>query len=360
LERAFATASTSRFLYLPNHPIVGGRPKGILVTIYSLHPNRGKIQILATYSGSAAVTSSTVTSLDGPALAAPIVDALNRISACATVPVSVWDARGGGFRSYPSGHLAALTDRAAREELLTGRHSLWYELVKLLLHKALADLDEAAATAPAPVRTAIEEELGVEARGLRHELAEYAEGISPPETEDRRYWDFEAPFVVFDGGMDALSSDTRRRLNNAEEGVTAEQLRVGVGDLRLLVDAHALCVSDDAMLEVANFTIFDEPDGSDRNYLTVDAPHPNGAGPSSWRIEIGRWEPDDPDDEYGDATGRSLLCCACPTPPTASEIAEVLSQGAGRPEQLTAWAKTPVGQTLAGTTFVVTERNDDD
>src|SRR5882762_10364699 len=80
----------------------------------------GKVQILATYRGTTGVVSSTVTSVGDIALAGPIVDALNRISACATVPVSVHDMRARRVTSYPADHFAALTDRSARPDLLSG------------------------------------------------------------------------------------------------------------------------------------------------------------------------------------------------------------------------------------------------
>ncbi|MER7045093.1 hypothetical protein [Streptomyces jumonjinensis] len=63
------------------------------MTIYSQHATRGKTQILATYQGPDGVVSKTVTSLAEPRLAVPVVDALNRISAFATVPVSIHDRR---------------------------------------------------------------------------------------------------------------------------------------------------------------------------------------------------------------------------------------------------------------------------
>ncbi|WP_252991193.1 hypothetical protein [Streptomyces viridosporus] len=84
------------------------------MTIYSQHANRGKTQVLATYQGLDGVGSKTVTSLGDPSLAIPIVDALNRISALATVPVSVHDRRGQRADYYPRKHLAALTEAAAR------------------------------------------------------------------------------------------------------------------------------------------------------------------------------------------------------------------------------------------------------
>lgn len=101
------------------------------------------------------------------------MDALNRISASATVPVSIHDERPDRSSYYPSGHLATLTDSSRREDLLTGKgeHSLWYEYAMLMLHHALDDLDVAIASMPAPVQTAIAAELEAEARGLRAGLA---------------------------------------------------------------------------------------------------------------------------------------------------------------------------------------------
>ncbi|MBA9044308.1 MULTISPECIES: hypothetical protein [Streptomyces] len=97
------------------------------MTVYSQHANRGKSQILAIYQSADGVVSKTVTSLGDARLAAPIVDALSRISAVATVPVGVHDRRERRGRACPHQHLAALTDAAARAALLTGAHSLWYE-----------------------------------------------------------------------------------------------------------------------------------------------------------------------------------------------------------------------------------------
>jgi hypothetical protein len=325
------------------------------MTIYSQHPNRGKVQILATYQSSTGITSSTLTSLADAALATPIVDALNRISALATVPVSVHDARDGRFGYYPQRHLAALTDRGARADLINGAHSLWYELVNLLLYRALTDLDNAMAAAPPPVRTAIDAEMGTEVGELRDALAEFSEGVSPPETESPRYWNFESPFVAFDGGMDALSRETRESLDRLEKGITNEQREKAVPDLRLLVTAYAQYLGGPAVLETANFEIFNEPGDSDGYYLTVNAPQPGAEGASAWHVEIGRWEPDDPEDEESSsATGQTMLRCACVAPPAASEIADLLSRSE---EQLAAWAGTPVGAALTGTTFVVTEQH---
>jgi len=347
---------------LPMCPAVASAERGIRVTVYSQHSNRGKVQILATYRGPAGVTSSTVTSVDDAVLAAPIVDALNRISAYATVPVSVWDKRGGKFGSYPAGHLAALTDLSARRDLLEGAHSLWYEQVKTLLSHALTELDDAVAAVPPPVRKAITVELEAEARGLREASAEYSEGVPLPETENRREWESETPFVVVDSWTPGLSPDDREHLDSVEQDITQDQLRKGAADLRLLLDAFSQCVNEEARLLSDGFEITDDPYafGEDEYFLNVEAPMPNGAHDrDEWNIEISRWVPDDPEDEdASSATGESVLSCVRSAPPTVSEIVELLNCSGGRPEKLAAWAGTAVGDALDGTTFVVTKRYD--
>ncbi|WP_242889476.1 hypothetical protein [Actinomadura litoris] len=322
------------------------------MTIYSQHPNRGKVQILATYEGQAGTTSATVTSVADASLVTPIVDALNRISALATVPVSLRDLRTDRFARYPRTHLAALTDQSARTDLLKGSHSLWYEYVMWLLHGALADLDNALEEVPAPVRTAIEAELETEAGELCDALVEFSEGPTKREAEVRRYWDFEFPFVAFEGGTPALSREMREALDLLEEGITAERRESAVTDLRLLLAAHAQAAGGQARLEVGQLEIFDEPEVMKGYYLVVNAPRPDGRT-DDWRIEIGYWEPDDPDEEEcTSATGETVLFCELSARPTLSELAAVLNQNS---EQLAAWATTPSGERLAGTAFVVSK-----
>ncbi|MFC3897985.1 hypothetical protein ACFOWZ_41515 [Lentzea rhizosphaerae] len=331
------------------------------MTIYSQHPNRGKVQILATFRGPAGVVSSTITSVEDAALARPIVDALNRISACATVPVSVWDTRDDRHARYPREHLAALTDRTARADLLEGAHSLWYEQAKALLHEALADLDEATAVVPPPVGKAIAAELEAEVRGLDAAWTEYSEGVSAPEMESERCWDFQSPFVAFEGGVEGLSGEDRDRLNRLEHGATADEIRQGVEDMRLLQDAYRQTVND-AIVLLSEFSITDDPLGPSRYYLNVEAPRPNGEyGHVDWEVEIGQWDVDLDDPEHEDSTahGNSVLRCTRSTRPAIAEIIELLNHSGGRQEQLAAWAKTPVGEALAGTTFVVTKRFDE-
>lgn len=330
------------------------------MTIYSQHPSRGKVQVLATYRGDSGIASSTVTSVEGPKVATPIVDALNRISACVTTPVSVWDRRDDRIERYPSEHLAALVDRRVRADLLHSTHSLWYGYVKLLLHQALMDLDAALAAAPAPVRTAIIAELEAEERGLREALAEFTMGTEPPDRADRRLWDFEYPFVAFDDGLEQLSGDGRDSMNRLERGVGGEQIGKAVSDMRLMLDVYRRCTSSSVIfLDV--FTFSDDPVGGDRYYLNVEAPLPNGEHDRhEWCVEIGQWDIDldDPENDGKTATGEPVLVCSRASAPSVTDIVELLNQSGGRPEQLAAWALTPVGDKLANTTFVVTRRFD--
>ncbi|MFK0221590.1 hypothetical protein ACIQWN_25785 [Streptomyces vinaceus] len=327
------------------------------MTVYSRHASRGKTQILATYQEpGGGIVSSTVTSVADAALAAPIIDALNRISALATVPVSIHDVRERGVDSYPTKHLAALADSASRAALLSGAHSLWYEYACLHLHQALIDLEEAVAAVPEPSRIAIAAELETEARQLREALAEYEQGEDLPEVENRRYWDFGRPFVTYDGGVDVLSTETRERLNRIEEGITSEEREKAVADLRVLATAYERCTGVHGLLHFDYPEIFVEPGDSDGLYLSVCAPNPGEAGAEAWDIEIGRWEQDDPDEEYGTSTGLSVLRCALPASPRAEEIADLLDQLDQDPDLLAKWAESPVGSTLSGTGFVVTSR----
>src|SRR2546423_4583694 len=156
------------------------------MTIYCQPANRGKTQILATYHGPAGITSTTVTSVADTVLATPIVDALNRMSALATVPVSVYDMR-GNRQHYPRTHLAAFTQREVRADLLCGTHSLWYEYACVLLHTALTDLDGALAATPEPVRIAVQAEVDTEVRSLIAELDVYHGGGDDDDQEAEQW-----------------------------------------------------------------------------------------------------------------------------------------------------------------------------
>ncbi|KUL54917.1 hypothetical protein ADL22_02085 [Streptomyces sp. NRRL F-4489] len=332
------------------------------MTIYSQHANRGKTQILATYQGPGGLRSSTVTSLSSPALAAPVVDALNRISALATVPVSVHDRRDGDVDSYPTRHLGALTERSARAELLSGAHSLWYEYACMELHQALSDLDDALAVVPEPIRIAIDAELAEEARALREELAEYREGSPESEPEKRRHWDFGQPCVLYGGGVDMLSSEVREQLDRLEEGATPEERAKGIVNLRVLVGACSRFPDMIGGLESGNLEIFAEPYEEDGYYFSVQAPEVGEGGSDSWVIEIGRWEPDDPDEDYeecGSATGGTVLRCELSGTPSAEAIAGLLDRICEEPGLLAEWAGTRVGVELAGTGLLVTEVYED-
>ncbi|WTW98288.1 hypothetical protein OG216_35320 [Streptomycetaceae bacterium NBC_01309] len=112
------------------------------------------------------------------------------------------------------------------------------------------------------------------------------------------------------------------------------------------------------MLETEILVIFNEPYDSDGYFITVGTPQ-RESGNGAWRVEVSHWVPDDPDDEdCSSATSDRLLVCTLPTPPTAAEIADRPHRGEAHPDQLAAWARTPVGESLAGTGIVVTERDD--
>ncbi|WP_282202045.1 hypothetical protein [Kitasatospora fiedleri] len=328
------------------------------MTIYSQHANRGKSQILATYQAPDGVASSTVTSLSSPALAAPIVDALNRISALATVPLSVYDRRDRGFNDYPRTHLGALTNRDTRAALLSGTHSLWYEYTCLQLHQALSDLDDAVTAVPPPVLIAVDAELATEARELRDAMAEYAEGIPAPETATRRCWEFGRPFVAHDGGMRMLSREVRKQLDLLEKGLSPKERKQAIEDLRVMVTAYSRCSSEQATLDYAPLSIFTEPYDSDGYYMSVHAPEPGSKKDDSWEIEIGCWEPDDPADEEGSATTIAAIRCELPTSPDAAQLTDLLDKVEQRADLLAKWAESSVGATLDETEFVVTQGRD--
>lgn len=330
------------------------------MTIYSQHANRGKIQILATYQDSGGVVSKTVTSLADSRLAAPIVDALNRVSAFVTFPISIHDCRERRVRYYPLTHLAALTDVAGRADLLSGAHSLWYEYVCLRLHQALVDLESALVALPDTVSRAIRSELEVEERELRAALADYSGTSEEDEPEIERLWEFGHPFVKSDDGLDTLSDETREQLDDREAGFSAEEREKAVADLRVLVAVHSRVGDMRASLDDPSCRLFAEPYGSHGFYLTIEAPEPDDDD-ASWEIEIGLWEPDDPDEEYGEgtsATGNPVASCALPQAPSADELVRLLKSVDERPLLLAEWAETPVGAALAGTAMVVTSRHD--
>ncbi|WP_116043548.1 hypothetical protein [Amycolatopsis palatopharyngis] len=331
------------------------------MTIYSQHPQRGKVQILASYRAPGGVVSSTVTSVDSAMTATPLVDALNRISACASIPVSVYDMRGRGFNHYPEGHLAALTDLDARAGLLEGTHSLWYEQVMWLLHEALTDLYDATVSVPAPIRTAIDAELESEARWLRAALAEYAEGVEVPDDETRRTWDFEDPFVAFDGGWFGLGRRDRDLLDRLEADATGQELHDAIVDLRLLLDADAQLSTGDTRLQLDDLSITAEPEDPDGFFLNIEAPLPSGDyNRVQWGVAIDRWEADERDEEGypTDSHGEPVIRCVLAERPDATDIVALLKLTTSQ-EQLAAWAQTPVGETLANTAFVVTKRYND-
>jgi hypothetical protein len=303
------------------------------VTIYSQHSNRGKVQVLATYHTPAGLTSSTVTSVNDTATATPIVDALNRISACATIALSAFDRK---FRRYPADHLDALIDPNARPALLQGTHSLWYEYVKVLLHQGLLDLDEATGNLPAPIRTAVTAELITEGQQLH---ARYSDN-DVDDGDPRRLWDFGHPATLFGGGMEQLTDDYRERLNKSEKGYTAEHLRLAVESLRVLAEAHRQIDSDTCQFEPEYLTLNEDPYNEERYFVEVAAPDPEEPSSQAWTVTLTQWIPDneDFDEEGGTARGEQVLDCVLTKPLTADEIAALFKLCAERPHLLSGYS----------------------
>jgi len=354
--------ASDRALATTRHPLrltIGVPASGLAerkaapVTIYSQHPNRGKVQLLATYHTLAGLTSTTVTSVNDTATATPIVEALNRISAYATTVLSAHDRN---FHRYPTDHLDALVDPHARPSLLQGAHSLWYEYVKILLHQALLDLDEATANLPAPIRTAITAELSAEAQ-------HFQDMPSKPDAADgddqQRLWDSSQPAALL-GGMEPLTDRYRELLNEAEKGYTAEQRHLAVESLRHLAEAYQQIDSDTCQFETEYLMLTEDPYNEQRYFVEVAAPDPEEPSSQEWTVTLTQWIPDSKySSEQGEtATGEPVLDCVLTRPPTADEIVVFLKLCADQPELLTIWAKTPVGESLSGTEFVVTKRHD--
>jgi hypothetical protein len=72
-----------------------------------------------------------------------------------------------------------------------------------------------------------------------------------------------------------------------------------------------------------------------------------------------QWIPDEDDsDEDGEtASNDNILDCHLPKPPTADQTVDFRKMCTKRSDLLTSWSTTPVGETLANTTFVVAVRH---
>jgi hypothetical protein len=196
-----------------------------------------------------------------------------RISACATLPLCVYDRRDDGFGHYSTGHLAALTDPAARAGLLTGYQSVWYELVTFELHAALTDLDHATSDAPDPVKLAITQELAAEARDLNAQLLDYSGNVTPS-AAIQRAWSHDFTFIAYDGGMTELTTSTRELLDRLENDASGAALANAIDGLRLLLTADQHTDNQEATLEVSVLSIIDDPSWGSGYYLSIDSPAP--------------------------------------------------------------------------------------
>jgi hypothetical protein len=126
--------------------------------------------------------------------------------------------------------------------------------------------------------------------------------------------------------------------------------------VRHLVTACSRCSSEQATLDYAPLSIFTEPDDSDGYYLSIHAPEPGNADAESWEIEIGRWEPDDPDEEEcSSATGVAVIRCELPSSPDAAQLTSLLDKVEQQADLLAKWVESPVGAMLDRTALVVTQ-----
>jgi hypothetical protein len=173
----------------------------------------------------------------------------------------------------------------------------------------------------------------------------------------QRAWDSELPFVEFEGGLPELMKSTRENLDRLEEGASAEELKRAVDALRVLYDAYHKTLNREAMLDIAALSITDDPGDSGGYYLSIGASIPKGHLARPWDIHIGQWESDGPEDEeFSSAIGHPVAWCALDAHPDVTDLVRLLDLSAEGEERLTAWATTPIGHPLEGTTFVVTER----
>ncbi|HEY0500934.1 MAG TPA: hypothetical protein VGD48_34680 [Kutzneria sp.] len=123
------------------------------------------------------------------------------------------------------------------------------------------------------------------------------------------------------------------------------------------------CANGGTNLLIDAFEISDDPydEDGDRYFLNFQAPMPDGKRKRThWNGEICRWVPEGPQPvDGGHVKGESVLDCVRTEPPALAEIVELLNRSDGESEVLAGWAKTAVGEALAGTAFIVTKRYED-
>jgi hypothetical protein len=169
---------------------------------------------------------------------------------------------------------------------------------------------------------------------------------------------------MFDGGMPELADEIREQLDQAEAELSEQERRAAVERLRLLADARHRCDSDTVRFEQSYFTISEDPylDNDERYFVEIAAPRPQRRYRDGWAVEIQQWIPDPGFDEEkgGSESAAAVLSCALPAAPSVEQIADLLTTCSNEPQILSTWAKTPPGETLVGTPFVVTERYGDE
>ncbi|WP_052334475.1 hypothetical protein [Streptomyces microflavus] len=213
---------------------------------------------------------------------------------------------------------------------------------------------------PDTVSRAIRSELKSEQRELCAALDEFSGTSSGDGPEIEHHWEFDHPFMKYDDGINTLSDETRSQLDLHDEQFTSVDPERAVSNLRVLVTTHSSSGETWASLDDPRCDLLAEPYDSDGFYLAVHAPEPGDVDGLS-EIEIGRWEADNPDKEYGkhtSATGSPVVACVLPAAPEADAITHLLKSVDEEPMLIAQWAETPVETALVGTTMVVTKRYD--
>ncbi|AEV87169.1 hypothetical protein ACWT_6155 [Actinoplanes sp. SE50] len=132
--------------------------------------------------------------------------------------------------------------------------------------------------------------------------------------------------------------------------------------MRLLAEARWRHPSNTCRFEAEYLSITEDPadNNPERYFVELSAPHPDKSHSSLWTLELQQWIPDyDDSEDDGSATSENILDCHLDTPPAVDQIVALLNLCTDHPSLLTTWAKTPIGNSLAGTPYVVDERHDD-
>ncbi|MCM4082253.1 hypothetical protein [Paractinoplanes hotanensis] len=306
------------------------------MTLYSALESHGRHQLLATYLSGDRLVTSTVTRLQEGEKASELVDVLNRVVDAARAPLtamSEWLERDG---PYPEGHVEALLDPTRRSELLTTGHSLWYAYATAELFYALADLDEAVATIPSAIRTAVLQE--VREVGVNLRKSSGGRGI--------RSIFGPRPLGRYSTELNPAGRNSFQQALGGYQHVPLAELAAA---MRSMVAAMRLTRNQHVHIDMPFWALVVE-NGDYANCILEVSPAPSAS--STWRITIRRWVDVgkvDPDLDW-------VLDCELPQTPPLTEIIQLLDLAVD-PAVINGWSETQVGFALAGTSFLVTERS---